>query len=269
MMPKPQLIDISPAKFDEFPCCGIKSNTHPGRCAKKGWLEANFKFGLRARVLVDDDSGPCAYIEYLPGEYAWRGVNARGYMLIHCLWNHSKRSQGKGLGSAMVQACVEDAKQADMNGVVVLTRKGPWLADRRLYEANGFELADTAPPDYELLVRKLKRNAANPVFKGDWERKMARYNRGLTIIRSGQCPYVAKFSAEIAETAEQEYGIKAKVVDLKSWQDAQDAPTPYAVFALIYEGRLLADHQISGTRFRNIMRKCLGTGPVAARARLS
>ena len=45
------------------------------------------------------------------------------------------------------------------------------------------------------------------------------------------------------------------MVDLESWSDAQDAPTPYAVFALIYDGRLLADHQISRTRFRNIMDK--------------
>jgi hypothetical protein len=45
------------------------------------------------------------------------------------------------------------------------------------------------------------------------------------------------------------------VVDLKSWRDAQNAPTPYGVFALIYQGRLLADHQISAARFRNIMNK--------------
>ena len=37
--------------------------------------------------------------------------------------------------------------------------------------------------------------------------------------------------------------------------DAQNAPTPYAVFAVIYDGRLLADHQISRARFRNIMNK--------------
>jgi len=29
----------------------------------------------------------------------------------------------------------------------------------------------------------------------------------------------------------------------------------YAVFALIHNGRLLADHQISRTRFHNVMKK--------------
>jgi hypothetical protein len=55
------------------------------------------------------------------------------------------------------------------------------------------------------------------------------------------------------------------VVDLESWSDAQNAPTPYAIFALIYNGRLLADHQISRTRFRNIMNKCVKSGPVRVR----
>ena len=50
------------------------------------------------------------------------------------------------------------------------------------------------------------------------------------------------------------------MVDLESWSDAQNAPTPYAIFALIYNGRLLADHQISRTRFRNIMNKCVTGG---------
>jgi hypothetical protein len=61
------------------------------------------------------------------------------------------------------------------------------------------------------------------------------------------------------EAAENEYGIKPTVVDLESWSDAQNAPTPYASFALIYNGRLLADHQISRTRFRNIMNKRMAT----------
>ena len=43
------------------------------------------------------------------------------------------------------------------------------------------------------------------------------------------------------------------MVDLESWSDAQAAPTPYVVFALIYNGRLLSDHQISRTHFRHIM----------------
>ena len=254
MTPQPRLIDVSSANFDTLPCCGIKSPTHPGRRQKHCWLKANFKIGLRAKALLAPDGQPCGYIEYLPGEFAWRGVQAGGYMFVHCVWTYSKQHQRKGYASAMLGACLDDARQAGMNGVAAIAREGPWLADPRLFLANGFEAVATTPPDYQLLVRKLNPSAADPKFKGDWDRKLARYSRGLTIIRSNQCPHIEKFAADIAQTAEEEYGIKPRVVELKSWRDAQNAPTPYAVFALIYNGRLLADHQISRTRFRNIMR---------------
>jgi hypothetical protein len=249
------LVDVDATRFDTLPCCGIKVASHAGRREKRCWLQANLRLGLRARTLVDSDGSPCGYIEYIPGEYAWRGVEAGGYLFIHCLWNPSRRHQRLGRGSALIDACWNDAKEAGMNGVAVVAREGPWLADRRLFLAKGFEVVDSAPPDYELLVRKLKATAADPVFKRGWDKKAARYDRGLTVIRSSQCPYIAKFASEIIETAEREYGIAPTVVDLESAIDAQNAPTPYAVFAVIYNGRLVADHQISRARFRNIMNR--------------
>jgi hypothetical protein len=251
----PRLVDVDAASFDTLPCCGIKCPTHPGRQQKHRWLQANAKFGLRARMLLAPDGQPSGYIEYLPGEFAWRGVEARGYMFIHCIWVFSRLHQRKGWGSVMIKACLEDAKKAGMSGVAVMVRDGPWLADRRLFLANAFEAVDAAPPDFQLLVRKLNRAAANPAFKKGWDRKVARCGRGLTIIRSSQCPHIAKFASEIAQTAAEEYHIRPRVIDLGSWREAQNAPTPYAVFALIYNGRLLADHQISRARFRNIMNK--------------
>jgi len=144
-----------------------------------------------------------------------------------------------------------------MHGVAVIARDGPWLAGAALFRKNGFVVVDTAPPDYRLLAWKLNPSAVNPAFKGGWDRKLKRYSRGLTIIRSNQCPHIAKFASEIAETAEEEYGLKPRVVDLRTYREAQNAPTPYAVFAVIHNGRVLADHQISRTRFRNIMKKVL------------
>lgn len=253
----PRLIDVDAASFDSLPCCGIKSLTHPGREQKRCWLQANARFGLRAKTLLAPDGQPCGYMEYLPGEFAWRGVDCGGYLFIHCIWIYSKRHQRKGWGSVMIEACLDDAKAAGMRGAAVMVREGPWLADRRLFLANGFEVVDTAPPDYQLLVRKFDRGAASPAFQTGWDQKLGQYGRGLTIIASSQCPHIAKFAADIAETAENEYHIRPTVVDLGSYRDAQNALTPYAIFAVIYNGRLLADHQISRTRFRNIMNQCV------------
>ena len=252
-----RLIDVDAASFGSLPCCGIKSPTHPGREEKRCWLQENAKFGLRAKALLDPGGEPAGYIEYLPGEFAWRGVSARGYMFIHCIWTPLRRHQRRGWGSLMVGACLEDARRAGMSGVAAMVREGPWMAGRSLFLANGFEPVDSAPPDFELLARRFTADVAPPAFQKDWSGKAARYGSGLTIIRSSQCPHIAKFAADIAEAAENEYRIKPKVIDLRSWREAQQAPTPYAVFAVLYNGRVLADHQISRTRFRNIMNKLL------------
>ena len=253
-MGKPLLIDVTAANADSLPCCGIRDPKHPGRAAKLRWLKRNFKLGLKAKVLAEPDGRPCGYIEYIPGEQAWRGVEAAGYLFIHCVWNHSRSGRGQGWATAMLDACLQDASRAGMNGVAVVTRDGPWMADRRLFLANGFTQVDEARPDYQLLVRKLKARAPNPRFHGGFEARPAKYRKGLTIVECGQCPYIAKFAGEIAGAAEESYGVKARRVELRSSRDAQNAPSPLAVFSVILDGRLLADHQISRTRFHNIMR---------------
>ncbi|QOY89735.1 GNAT family N-acetyltransferase [Paludibaculum fermentans] len=253
MAQPPVLVDLDAANFESLPCCGVVNESHSGRCDKNKWLKTYLKKGLRAKVMLGANGRQCGYIEYLPGEYAWRGVEARGYLFIHCLWTHYKANQHQGYGSRMIQACVEDAAAAGMHGVAVVAREEPWLASAAVFLKNGFEVVDTAPPDYQLLIRKLNSDAANPRFKSGWEDRLKKYGQGLTIIRSNQCSHIAKFADEIAQTAEQDYGIKPTIVQIKSHRDAQNAPTPYAVFALIRDGVLLADHQISCTRFHNIM----------------
>jgi len=274
----PVLVDLDAASLDTLPCCGLKNAAHEGRCDKSRWLKAQFKNGLRAKVLLTPDNRQCGYIEYIPGEYAWRGVDAGGYMFIHCIFIFRKQYQRLGLGGLMIQACLDDAAQAGMRGVAVVVREGPWLAGAPVFLANGFEAVAAAAPDYRLLVRKLNPAAPNPAFKAGLEDRLKKYRQGLTIIRSDQCPYIAKFAGEIAQTtntspeplalqayiakfageiaqtAEREYGIKPRIVQIRSHREAQNAPTPYAVFAVLYKGRILADHQISRTRFRNIMR---------------
>jgi hypothetical protein len=255
MTEMPVLVDLNPASMDTLACCGVKNPVHEGRCNKNRWLKVHFQKGLRAKVLLTPDQRQCGYIEYLPGEYAWRGVDAAGYMFIHCIFTFYRQYQHRGLGARMIKGCLEDAASAGMHGVAVVTRDRPWLAGPSLFLANGFKVVDTAPPDYQLLVRKLDPAAADPAFKKGWERRLAKYSRGLTVMLSDQCPHIAKFAGEIVQSAERDHGMKARIVKIRSYREAQNAPTPYAVFAVLYKGRILADHQISLTRFRNIMRR--------------
>jgi GNAT superfamily N-acetyltransferase len=247
--------EITPENLQEMPCCGIKNTQHQGHIQKTDWLKTHFHKGLGSWVLFTDKNQPFGFIEYLPGQYAWRGVEARDYMFIHCLWIHLKKYQRQGYGKKLLDACIQDARARMMLGAAVVARKKPWLANSQIFLKNGFEIVATSPPDYELLVKKFHKSAPDPKFKEGWEKKLRKYRQGLTILISAQCPHIIKFAGEIAALAREAYNLDPRIVELKNHRQAQNAPTPYAVFAIIYEGKILSDHQISKRRFRNIMNK--------------
>jgi hypothetical protein len=122
---------------------------------------------------------------------------------------------------------------------------------------NGFEVVDLAPPDFELLVKKLTESGPTPKFKGNWEKQMNRYGKGLVMLSSDQCPYTTKAIKEISQTAEEEYSIPLQIVELKDPEEAQNGLCAFGTFYMLYNGKVIADHPISNTRFKNIMNKIL------------
>lgn len=250
-----RLVDVTPDRLGRLPCCGIMNTQHEGHRGKTAWLKEQLRAGLRARLLVTEDDHQVGYIEYLPGEFAWRGVDAAGYLFIHCIWTYYKKYQHQGNAMRLVRSCVKDAREAGMRGVAVVARKRPWLASSELFLQCGFELVATAPPDYALLVKKFRTRDPDPTFLPVNAARLRRYRRGLTIVHARQCPHGIKFAREIGETAKRDFGLEPRHVVLRSCRDAQGAPTPYAVFSVILDGTVVADHQISKTRFANIMRR--------------
>jgi len=180
------------------------------------------------------------FIEYIPGEYAWRAVNATGFMLIHCLWVVG-RGKDKGYGSRLLKACIDDARRSRMRGVAMVTSSGNWLAGNRILLRNGFESVDDAPPSFELLVKSFGK-ARSPAFPGDWDARLRRRRSGLTIFRTSQCPYLDN-AVNIALEVGRERDLKTRVVELKNAQDVREhAPSPYGVFSLVYKGKLLSHY---------------------------
>jgi hypothetical protein len=84
------------------------------------------------------------------------------------------------------------------------------------------------------------------------ERVLKRHKKGLTILAADQCPMVPKCVRDIAE-ASRALGLKTRVVRVRSAKQSRELPTPYGVFSVVYDGKLIAERPISGTRFRNIM----------------
>ena len=136
-------------------------------------------------------------------------------------------------------------------GVAVITSEGPFMAGKNLFLKNGFKSIAKDNPSYELMIKIIKKGPL-PRFK-DWEKQLKKY-RGLNIIYANQCPWIARSIKELDEIAKKK-GIKLKVDELKNAKDAQNTPSIYATFNLIYNGKLLADHYISKKRFENIIKK--------------
>lgn len=142
-----------------------------------------------------------------------------------------------------------------MKGVAVVVRDGSFMAKKDIFIKNGFKLMDSAPPDFELLVKKFHDNAPDPKFKGNLEMRLKKYKKGLFIFHSPQCPALAKSVKEIDEVASKEFGIKPKIIELKSKKDAKENPCPFGTCGIVYNGKVVANHPISKTRFKNIMNK--------------
>ncbi|UCH97853.1 MAG: YoaP domain-containing protein [Candidatus Aminicenantes bacterium] len=257
-MEKIKIIDTNAGNIHEFGMCGYKNMKQEGYRRKIQWIKQRFAEGMKYKILYADKHGAVGGIEYIPGEYAWRPVEASGYMFIHCIFIMLRQYKEKGFGALLVEECLKDAKKENMHGAAVVTRKGTWMAGKELFIKKGFDIVDKAPPDFELLVKKINKNASAPKFKRDWENRLEKYDKGLTIISSDQCPYSAKAVKEINETAKESYGIQPHVIELENCREARDnSPCAFGTFCMVYNGKLIAEHPISKTRFKNIMNKIL------------
>jgi hypothetical protein len=171
----------------------------------------------------------------------------------------SKNFKGKGYGELLLKTCIDDAKKDNLNGVAVVVRKGTWMVSKELFLKNGFELADKTSPDFELYVLKFNSKIESPKFIDNSNLLLKEYTKGLTIITSDQCPYTTKAVNEITDTVINEYDIIPIIKELKSSDDAQKSPCAFSTFCIIYNGKVVAEHPISNTRFKNIMNKQLKT----------
>lgn len=68
-------------------------------------------------------------------------------MYINCFWV-SGRFKGHGHGKALLEACIEDAKDKGKTGLCVLSssKKKPFLSDPGFLKAMDFKVCDTAEP---------------------------------------------------------------------------------------------------------------------------
>ncbi len=241
-MARPALISVTPENVEKTGFfCKMSARGKPGYEQKLAWLRDRFAEGLQMRLLGDGERG---FVEFIPGAYAWRAIDgAEAYLVIHCLWVVG-RSKGKGYSTLLLDAVEAHATAEGFAGVAAVTSSGHWLVEAGILERRGYAAVDTAAPGFSLLVRRFADDAPAPRFCGDWERKLSARPDGLVVYRSGQCPYLDD-AVQHARSYAQEAGISFDDIVLNSAAEVRAlSPTPYGVYAMVLNGRLLSYHYL-------------------------
>jgi GNAT superfamily N-acetyltransferase len=254
-----QIIGLTPQNIGDYGVCGYKDAAkHVELRNKIAWYTRYYPKGLRIKAVMSGEGGYQGMLEYVPGEFAHRPVQAAGYLFTHCIFVGFKSAyKGQGLATRLLQDCLQEARAGHYQGAAVVTRKGPFMAHNDIFLKQGFQVVDNAQPDFNLLALKFEEDAPDPQFKHAVLNDTSAYAQGLTVMRSFQCPYTEKNVKAILQSAEEDFHIQARLVDLADADAAQNVPSPFGTFCLIYEGEILSYHPISSTRFANIMRKKL------------
>lgn len=238
---------------DNLADCGIgclQNPRHEGHAPKVAWLEERFPEGLRFFLFRDESGKPLGFLEYVPGERAWRPVDAEGWLFVHCLWVYASGKKIGGLGSRLIQAAVDEGVRQGKAGVSALVSDGPWMAGASVFLRNGFEVMEER--DRFALVARRTGSGRDPAFKD--LPKTTTFQEGLHVVYSPQCPMLPKSVNDLAVVAA-EYGLDLNTTEIRSAEEAQAAPSYYGVFNLVWNGQLISDHYVSKGRFKNILKK--------------
>lgn len=248
-----KIIQIDGANLDsEHICCAIGDDRENRARAesKKSWMREQLGDGLVFRRL--DERGK-VFIEYMPIEKAWKPISGTNHMVIHCLWVSGK-FKGKGLSSQLLGECIEDARNARMDGIAVVTgdRARPFLTDRRFFERHGFATVDTAPPYFELMTLRLRKGAEDPAFTKHARAGTCPCKKGLFFVYSCQCPFMDEYVALLGAVARRR-GIPQRTLKLRSSKEAKEKGSPFGTLGIYYEGAFQTHELMPEAKFERFL----------------
>lgn len=253
MIKEGNLVFIEASAEDAFEtgiCCS-KDRKSAGYQCKVAWLRLPYNKEVRLLLVNKDVDGIIGFAEYMPSGAAWRPVSAENYMFIQCIAMYRKASRSQGTAGKMLAILEEKALSQGMNGVCTMCSSGTWMAGKRLFEKNGYVVCDQLGR-FELLYKAFRPGAPAPSLI-DRTSQLDNY-QGWHLLYADQCPWHQKAVSDLKEAAAENH-LELNITRLETPEQARHAPTGYGTFGLIKDGKLLADHYISKTRFLNILRK--------------
>lgn len=230
-------------------CCAISDKKcQPGVQLKKEWLVQGMAEGLTFRKAKVRGK---VFIEYLPANAAFVPVDAPGYLYINCLWVAGQYKQS-GIGKALLEYCMQESE--NYNGVVILSspRKKPFLADKKFLMKFGFEVADTAPPYFELLVWR-KNDVLLPKFTTSAKKSKCMHQQGLVLYYTHQCPFVEHYGLNVLARVAADYQIPFTAIHIDTVEKARMAPSPFTTYSVFYNGEFITHEILSEKKCVQLM----------------
>lgn len=220
-------------------CLRSKPNS-AGYINKNNWLMDRFNEGLQY-IKIMENGKPAGFIEYAPIESSSRVVYGENYLVIHCLW---VQITGKGYASRLIKQCIQDAKEQNKAGVIVVTNpETSWTPSKDIFLKSNFIEIDHAPYGFELLVHKFG-ESPNPYFPNDWDERLKRFDH-LTILRTQQCPFVDVATKNVVAAADK-LGLPSEIIDIENREELLSlSPTPYGIYGVIYKHKLISFHRLT------------------------
>lgn len=234
----------------EHICCAI-SDKKGENCvgSKKTWLKERFIDGLVFKKL---NARGKVFIEYIPAENAFTPIIANNFMYINCFWVSGK-FKGQGYANILLDECIEDAKNKDKDGLVILSskKKMPFLSDPKFLKYKGFKVCDSAKPYFELLYLPFIDNIKKPQFKECAKEGIIK-EKGIVLYYSNQCPHTEKYAYLIKEAANEKdvSFILRKITTIK---EAQNAPSPFTTYSIFMNGKFETNEILTEKKFIKIL----------------
>ena len=254
-----QYITLNKSNIDaEHICCAFSDKKcSDGYELKKQWLKTEFDHGYVFRRLNERAK---VFIEYGPAEKAWAPVIAPNYMMVNCFWVSGKY-KGNGHGQALLQQAIHDATQQGKAGLVTIagTKKYHFMSDTSWLLRQGFEICESLPSGFSLLVKYINRQNQQPIFHESVKTGECPEKSGYVVYYSNRCPYSEYHVRSSLSEVIAKRDLPLKIVKLGSMEEAQSAPSPATIFSLFYNGKFITtDISVCmDSKFDKIMEKAL------------
>ena len=169
-----------------------------GNKRKAKFLKEKLKRGGRAKIAYRNNNA-AGFIEYYPIEIAPMEIVGKDLMVIFCMDVKEKR---QGIGSALLNACLEDSRKLGRKGVAVTCADDHWMA-QSFFQKHGF-IEVVKGKWMSILLKKFEEVEHPNWLQGSFEPKLQKGKIVVSIFQNDRCAIIWR-NAEVVRKVAQEF----------------------------------------------------------------